>query len=189
MNSPSLIGKRFHRCLVIGEAPRGIHKNTRWEILCDCGNHKIVYGFHLTNGHTKSCGCLQREGIANRSKRRPYEFLFNILKHNAQVAQRECDITYNDFVQFTSTTKCHYCGDTIIWNPRRMRKKNYAAAYHLDRKDNYLGYTKDNRVVCCSLCNSTKTNQFSYEEMCEIGKVIGEIKRRRILNGTITPKS
>lgn len=28
-----------------------------WRCKCDCGNEKIVYGGHLENGHTKSCGC------------------------------------------------------------------------------------------------------------------------------------
>jgi hypothetical protein len=186
---PDLTGERFGRCVVIGrESLKGV-RHTKWKIQCDCGTFKIVYGPHLVNGHTKSCGCLQREMISNRQKLRPYEFLFNLLKRNSQSTGIGGTLTYDEFVKFTSTEICHYCGDKIIWNPYRQRKKNYAAAYHLDRKDNCFGYTKDNCVVCCSLCNSTKTNQFSYDEMCEIGKVIGRIKKRRVLNGTDTPKS
>lgn len=30
-----------------------------WKCKCDCGNEKIVYGGHLENGHTKSCGCIR----------------------------------------------------------------------------------------------------------------------------------
>lgn len=30
-----------------------------WKCKCDCGNEKIVYGGHLENGHTKSCGCFR----------------------------------------------------------------------------------------------------------------------------------
>lgn len=30
-----------------------------WKCQCDCGNEKIVYGGHLENGHTKSCGCFR----------------------------------------------------------------------------------------------------------------------------------
>lgn len=30
-----------------------------WKCQCDCGNEKIVYGGHLENGHTKSCGCIR----------------------------------------------------------------------------------------------------------------------------------
>lgn len=34
---------------------------TYWECICDCGNKTYVTGRSLTSGHTKSCGCLQRE--------------------------------------------------------------------------------------------------------------------------------
>jgi len=30
---------------------------TMWECRCDCGKEKIVYGWHLTEGNSKSCGC------------------------------------------------------------------------------------------------------------------------------------
>lgn len=33
--------------------------NSKWLCECDCGNTKIVYGGHLENGHTKSCGCIR----------------------------------------------------------------------------------------------------------------------------------
>lgn len=31
---------------------------SKWLCQCDCGNELIVYGGHLENGHTKSCGCM-----------------------------------------------------------------------------------------------------------------------------------
>lgn len=30
-----------------------------WKCKCDCGNEKIVFGGHLEDGHTKSCGCFR----------------------------------------------------------------------------------------------------------------------------------
>ena len=32
-----------------------------WHCKCDCGNECDVIGSHLTSGHTKSCGCYQKE--------------------------------------------------------------------------------------------------------------------------------
>lgn len=32
---------------------------SKWLCKCDCGNEKIIYGGHLGNGHTKSCGCMR----------------------------------------------------------------------------------------------------------------------------------
>ena len=33
----------------------------RWMCKCDCSNTVVVYGTHLRNGVTKSCGCFQVE--------------------------------------------------------------------------------------------------------------------------------
>lgn len=32
-----------------------------WHCKCDCGNECNVIGSHLISGHTKSCGCYQKE--------------------------------------------------------------------------------------------------------------------------------
>jgi hypothetical protein len=34
-----------------------------WSCVCECGNSKIIRGGVLKNGHTRSCGCLQKESI------------------------------------------------------------------------------------------------------------------------------
>jgi hypothetical protein len=55
-----IAGKRFGRLVadkIIGSTYRG----TVWRCLCDCGNAKDVPVKDLRTGHTKSCGCLNRE--------------------------------------------------------------------------------------------------------------------------------
>ena len=39
-----------------------------WFCGCDCGGHVAVSTSHFLSGHTKSCGCLQREIAANIGK-------------------------------------------------------------------------------------------------------------------------
>lgn len=46
-----------------------------------------------------------------------------------------------------------------------------------DRIYNDKGHTKDNVVPCCYTCNTTRNNNFTFEEMKKIGKVIYEIKK------------
>lgn len=53
-------GKKFHRLLVIEHSHSVGYKNY-WKCLCDCGNYTNVLIGKLTNGHTKSCGCLNDE--------------------------------------------------------------------------------------------------------------------------------
>ena len=63
-----LIGQKFGYLIVIEEAGRDNGRNVLWKCRCDCsGKEVIVYGTCLKNGQTKSCGCLQREKIKEKS--------------------------------------------------------------------------------------------------------------------------
>lgn len=55
-----ITGQRFSRLLVLSEALKRGNKS-RWLCRCDCGTHKIIFGFSLRFGNTRSCGCLARE--------------------------------------------------------------------------------------------------------------------------------
>lgn len=35
-----------------------------WVCLCECGNEKIISGKNLRNGHTQSCGCLNKDNVS-----------------------------------------------------------------------------------------------------------------------------
>lgn len=68
-----LTGKKFGRLTVLGRAddyipPCGSPK-VRWRCLCDCGNETIIVGAYLRNGTSKSCGCLQRELLSEKTKK------------------------------------------------------------------------------------------------------------------------
>lgn len=60
-----LAGQRYGRLTVLERAPtrtepRG-YRLTMWRCICDCGNAVIVWASKLSEGATKSCGCLARE--------------------------------------------------------------------------------------------------------------------------------
>lgn len=38
-------------------------RHARWLCACDCGVEKIVIGFNLRTGGTKSCGCTRPKGV------------------------------------------------------------------------------------------------------------------------------
>ena len=63
-----LIGLRFNRLLVVKRLGN-IHgrKNVYWLCQCLCGNKRNVFTSDLTRGHTRSCGCLRRELLADRN--------------------------------------------------------------------------------------------------------------------------
>lgn len=60
-----------------------------WNCICECGNECVVYGGHLKDGHTSSCGCINSMGerlIASILKENNIEFQsqysFSDLKSN-----------------------------------------------------------------------------------------------------------
>lgn len=65
----SLIGKKFDRLFVLdyaGDKNIGKDNNSKWICKCDCGNVVIVGDWKLKSGHTKSCGCYQKEKAKDR---------------------------------------------------------------------------------------------------------------------------
>jgi hypothetical protein len=64
----SIIGKRFGR-LVVLEKTTEHNKSGRLLYLCkcDCGGEKKAPSYYLTDGSTKSCGCLLSEVIKKRN--------------------------------------------------------------------------------------------------------------------------
>lgn len=56
MGKINLLGQKFGKWTVIGEAPsRG--KRSYWLCQCECGTIREVYGSDLRGGRTNSCGC------------------------------------------------------------------------------------------------------------------------------------
>ena len=68
-----LKGQRFGRLVVIERAENFIlpsgQPQTAWLCRCDCGNILKTRSFSLTNGTTKSCGCLAKELRVARMKK------------------------------------------------------------------------------------------------------------------------
>ena len=61
-----LTGQRFCRLLALEPVAKSQDHAILWKCLCDCGNFCIVRSSSLLAGQTKSCGCLQKETVANR---------------------------------------------------------------------------------------------------------------------------
>lgn len=40
----------------------------KWKCICECGSTTEVFGAALRSGHTRSCGCLNDEILANRAR-------------------------------------------------------------------------------------------------------------------------
>lgn len=55
------VGKKYERLYVESLSEHKKHNRVSFNCVCDCGNKVIVTGKNLRSGHTRSCGCLQKE--------------------------------------------------------------------------------------------------------------------------------
>ena len=168
-----IVGKRVGRLVVIKRAGTRRDKSGRafsvWLCKCDCGNEKEVQRSSLTRGSTKSCGCWLNEIQQFGSLIKPYQALYNKLMSTMARRKRkftEPAMMYEEFLEFTKTSECHYCAATIKWSAHAIIRNG--SGYNLDRKDNEIGYTKDNCVACCKRCNWAKLDHFTYEQWRDI---------------------
>ena len=65
-----LTGQMFGRLKVMGLTDSGGKQGCYWLCECTCGAIKPVAGTHLRRGNTKSCGCLQKELMSQRAKKK-----------------------------------------------------------------------------------------------------------------------
>lgn len=105
---------------------------------------------------------------------RPYEWLLNRLRHISEKRDVEVDLTYEEFLQFTRVSECHYCGSAISWTKHNMGKTGNGRT-NLDRKNNEEGYSTENCVVACIVCNRIKNNYLSYEDMMRLSPILRQI--------------
>jgi len=172
------MGKRIeetnnkHGRLTVIEYAGKRRRLAHWKCKCDCGKETIVRGSHLRNGGIKSCGCLQKEirlklvdsrtlpkGVA------AFNGTFKNMKNSAKARKLTWELTGKQAKKLMDSP-CYYCG-TSFSNLRKSRYNNGDYKYNgMDRKDNNKGYTLDNVVPCCTLCNRAKANR-SYNEFIE----------------------
>lgn len=161
-----LTGQRFGRLIVIEFSHFNKRGNSCWLCKCDCGNHTTPQGSNLKYGDTKSCGCLQKEmaskagqlpeGIAARNK------VIVSHKNNAKRKNIEQALTDKQIIAIHKRN-CHYCG-ALPSNTISGAECNGSYTYSgIDRVDNNKGYTTDNSVPCCAICNHAKNN-LTYNE-------------------------
>lgn len=161
------LGEKFGRLLVIERLPNNKSINQAvWKCRCDCGTETSVRASNLHCGQTKSCGCLHMEIISKR----PYEHAYNRLLHGAKRRHKKCDITYEEYLSFTTIKNCFYCGELIEWSPHVSNSRNQG--YKLDRINNSIGYIKSNCCVACATCNNMKAKMNSEDFIKHCLKVI-----------------
>jgi hypothetical protein len=155
----NLVGKKFGRLTVIAETDQDKNRNRRFICRCDCGKEVRVLHGSLTSGHTKSCGCLQKEwaetsfsdgrkstikkALARNSKeaRKTTEHKKNVRRNN--MLKRKYGITLDQYNEMhkKQNGRCAICG------------RNEKELGHVLRVDHHHGTCKVRKLLCIG-CNT-----------------------------------
>lgn len=177
-----LTGKKFNRLTVIRYSCTTTNRRTMWVCRCDCGKELIVYSGHLKNGHTKSCGCFNKERIGELNKK-------------TGMTRTKLYYTYRNILNrcYRENVSSHkYYGDrNILVCPEWLDKENgfenfmkwalsngYQEGLSIDRIDNYKGYSPDN---CRWVDNYVQANNKRHNYYLKInGEIdtIGNLSRK-----------
>lgn len=133
-------GDVFGRLTVIGKPEkRGNFKF--YPCICKCGNKCTVNIYKLNSGHTRSCGCLQKETVKNMSTK--HGFRYHPLYNTWAGMKKRCDHP-------SGTNKEWYKGITYCDSWKSFENfladmgERPSVRHSLGRIDNALGYTKEN---------------------------------------------
>lgn len=147
----NIIGKRFGRLKILDNL--GIKNNrTRLLCLCNCGKVFETYAISVKRGLTKSCGCSKKPYYTElHSIKRAYKYI----KKYAINRGKTFSLTLKQYEKICFKN-CIYCDA----KPSNLYTKSNTLYKFigLDRVDSSIGYTKNNVVPCCIICNRMKNN-------------------------------
>lgn len=174
-----LTGKSFGRFVVLHKAPNRFPRTSaRWICKCVCGATKDVWGQHLRNGKTQSCGCLRKENAGKMRKPMPGTAFNNVIgqyKKDARIKEVEFRLSKEEMLKIVGLP-CVYCGA----EPSNMSTTSTGATFKyngVDRIDSNKGYVLENCSPCCRLCNWMKKDLSVSDFITHIKRIINHNER------------
>lgn len=177
-NKIDLTGQRFGRLTVVKESGKVKNGSILWECICDCEKVKVISSNSLRTGNTSSCGCSLAEknsarftamNLSRTKDSSPLTKLYGRYKSGAKFRKIHFELSLEQFNTLV-TSNCHYCGR----EPLQIvtSKGGIPMRYNgIDRKNPSTGYTNNNVLPCCSICNYMKLD-FTYDEFICQCKII-----------------
>lgn len=94
-----LAGERFGRLVVIERAGSDSWGAALWRCRCDCTNIRIIAGYSLRRGDSKSCGCLRDEIVskAQSTHKKTKTRLYNVWTHMIQRCYNHSHTAYKRY--------------------------------------------------------------------------------------------
>lgn len=179
-------GERFGKLVVVGQLDIPGANETRWICQCDCGVVSFPSGHRLHSGKSKSCGCAKWEqeartkaGAKMVKKDAAWNQFHNQYRQNAKHRGLDFPLTVEQVKEIASRP-CFYCGvaprrnDTYYRALKSLQGRTGVTAEvdvshrviyanGIDRVNSAQGYSPENCVAACDMCNVSKLD-YSLDE-------------------------
>lgn len=144
-----------------------------YNVVCQCGNKKVINGSLIKSGNTKSCGCFATEVRKATRKPNNHGEITSILlgyKKHAKNRGFKFLLTREEFESIIRKP-CYYCGE-IHSNWKKTKNSIEGFRYNgIDRVDSSKHYTADNIVPCCKFCNLAKRDMSQQDFLSKIKQI------------------
>ena len=160
-----LVGQRFGPLVVTGRDFYIQAATVHWICKCDCGKTCTKSGHQLVHQPIKSCSkdCAV-SGRPIRSIREITIAAFLRRYKKGAKSRNYCWELTDQQAEILASSSCFYCGKDPSKYKFRFRVEDTIDLNGIDRIDNSKGYTADNCVPCCKMCNRLKA-AYSYPEL------------------------
>lgn len=145
------VGTRYDRLTVLERAPNRSETDTnaRWLCICDCGRSVVAYGQDLQRGKVRSCGCWNAERIRKHGYAR--KRVYNVWRQMFQRCENPRNASYVNY----GARGIAVCDEWRSFDRFLADMGDRPAGYSIERRDNDLGYSKEN---CYWATATTQTN-------------------------------
>lgn len=138
-----------------------------WLCGCDCGGETYARAWALKTGRHRRCSCGQT--ISRPHRRLPDNLgakreIMRLYQKAAKKRGYSFELNEEKFIQLLEQP-CWYCKTkpSMVLNYYNHAKDRGFRHSGVDRVNNNIGYTVDNSVPCCKICNNAKST-LSLEE-------------------------
>lgn len=111
-NRINVVGNKYGKLIILETIPSA--RSTKVKCLCDCGNIYIGTQTDIIGGHTKSCGCLQKDRASESNTK---EWSGIVSEYGIEFLHRDI---MNDKGQWLWKCRCGICGNAFTALPAKI---------------------------------------------------------------------